>query len=107
MLARNQSPERGHASVSAELCETRERVWFSMLASVSLDRVDCLVGAARFGSTLGTLEAMHVSVPLLLAIALVFFDFARTRLEYTRLTVKSMSHLLLDTIARGAGCKPS
>ena len=100
VLARKRTTERGHASVSAELHETRERLCFAMLASVSLDRVACIVGASRFGSTLGTcMDQRSVMLVSLLAIALARFLFvARTRLQYTRLTVKYMSRLLLDTI---------
>ena len=96
-LAKNQSPGRRHASVSAELHETWERLWFSMLAFVSLDRVACIVSASRFGSTLGTCAAQRRSNARLFPRVLArFFDFARTRLQYTRLT----SNLCLVTFSK-------
>ena len=66
-----------------------ERLCFSMLASLCLDRVDRIVSAARFGSTLGTCTAERRSTARLFAIALALFFRADTSRVHARLTVKS------------------
>ena len=102
---RRNARERGHATTSTGHQEMWERLCFSMLTFVSLDRVDHIVSAASFRSTLGTCRSDDCPSSLL-TIALALCFRANTSRVYVQLTQYSCL-VFFSTTARGAGCKPS
>ena len=102
---RRNARERGHATTSTGHQEMWERLCFSMLTFVSLNRVDHIVSAASFRSTLGTCRSDDCPSSLL-AIALALCFRANTSRVYVQLTQYSCL-VFFSTTARGAGCNPA